>query len=146
MIWTRRSFDKAFYENVEAMNQYNKENFNVAIDDRFRLNENLVWFKGEAQELERFYKTRIPRVTSFYNRNFYCRVNTGENKKSIYHYNIANIITKTMANLIFEKMPEISITTGNESKDAALNEQLQEIFKSNDALALLQNSAQMESY
>ena len=45
MIWTRRSFDKAFYENVEAMNQYNKENFNVAIDDRFRLNENLVWFK-----------------------------------------------------------------------------------------------------
>ena len=93
MIWTRRSFDKAFYENVEAMNQYNKENFNVAIDDRFRLNENLVWFKGEAQELERFYKTRIPRVTSFYNRNFYCRVNTGENKKAIYHYNIPNIIT-----------------------------------------------------
>ena len=43
-------------------------------------------------------------------------------------------------------MPEISITTGNVSRDTALNEQLQEIFKSNDALALLQNSAQMESY
>ena len=51
-----------------------------------------------------------------------------------------------MANLLFEKMPEISITTGNESRDTALNEQLKEIFKSNDALALLQNSAQMESY
>lgn len=146
MIWTRRSFDKAFYENVEAMNQYNKENFNVAIDDRFRLNENLVWFKGEAQELERFYKTRIPRVTSFYNRNFYCRVNTGENKKAIYHYNIPNIITKTMSNLLFEKMPEISVSTGNDKNDKALNTTLTEILKANNSLSLFQDAAQMESY
>ena len=99
---------------------------------------NRIFYYCDTQELIRFYKTRWPRKYVYRCNVFYRVVN---NKTiPILHYPLANIISKTMANLVFTDNP-IFVLSREE-----LTNKLNEIYDENELGTLLQRACEYESY
>lgn len=115
----------------------------ILFDKDFYLEQNKVLYKGDTSEILRFYKTHRPK-NQLYTTNLFWRVVTGN--LPIQHYPLANIITKTMVNLLFSDNPRIEALSGNMSKDKKLNATLDDILNENNFGDLLQRSVELESY
>lgn len=138
---------------VKAFNGYIDKRAELAVDNYITgrdLNE-MVWlrddvyyeqlykvfYEGDAQNIYRFFKYRHPRFNDIAEMNNFYRVVSGNIPRL--HYPLANIITKTMVNLIFNKPP--TITVNNE-----IDEELNKCLEENDIKNLLQTAAEYESY
>lgn len=104
-----------------------------------------LWYKAEgSEELMRFYTTRFPPNFLYNVNNFYNRA-VGSDVPFM-HYNLPQVITKAMADLVFAKNPVISAMTGNEDLDGDTDKAIHDIWDDNDEQNLLRKAAQLESY
>jgi hypothetical protein len=104
-----------------------------------------AWYEATgSEELYRFYATRMP-PQFIYNTNAFYRASRGSDIPAL-HYNLAQVITKTMSNLIFSKEPQLSIDTGNKRTDARYQTFVDDFWKDNDKMAFLRKAAEIESY
>ena len=129
-----------FFDNMDLKTNITGKIYN---DELYELQENKIWYKANKDTLLRFYKT-TRRVNQLYPIQDFYRLAPGN--IPIQHYPLADMITKTMVNLIFSEKPEITIETGNQKTDKKLNQLLEEIYKDNKLSSLLQEAAELESY
>lgn len=115
----------------------------ILFDKNYSLEQNKVLYRGDTSEILRWYKTHRPR-NAMYTTNLFWRVVTGN--APIQHYPLANIITKTMVNLLFSDNPRVEALSGNLARDKKLNATLDDILKENEFGDLLQRSVELESY
>ena len=115
----------------------------VQFDENFELDQNKMFYKADTAELVRFFKTRRP-LNMLFSTNYFYREVAGNTP--ILHYPLANMITKSMVNLLFADNPIIELKSGNKARDVKLNKLLNEILDSNDWGVILQEACEMESY
>jgi hypothetical protein len=133
----------------QANNYFNKPSALIKLPtpayERYIDAENKAWYEATgAEELYRFYATRMP-PQFIYNTNQFYRVSRGSDIPAL-HYNLAQIITKTMANLIFSKDVAISIQSGNKASDKKFQFVLDKVFDDNSKMDILRKAAETESY
>lgn len=109
--------------------------------------ENKVWFQANgADELLRFYNTRYKIDNGFSaNINQFYRISRNSDI-AIMHYNTPQMLTKSMVNLLFSNLPDITTKTGNQETDKKLNQLLDKIYKDNEYKTLLNRAAEIASY
>lgn len=129
-----------FFENIDMKVDVTGKIYN---DELYELQENRIWYKANKDTLLRFYKT-TRRVNQLYPIQDFYRLVPGN--IPIEHYPLADMITKTMVNLVFSEKPTITIQTGNQKTDKKLNEIIEEIYEDNKLSSLLQEAAELESY
>lgn len=129
-----------FFESIDLKIDVTGKLYN---DELYELQENRIWYKANKDTLLRFYKT-TRRTNQLYPIQDFYRLAPGT--IPIEHYPLADMITKTMVNLVFSEKPEISISTGNQRTDKKLNEIIEEIYEDNKLMGLLQKAAELESY
>lgn len=129
-----------FFENIDMKIDVTGKIYN---DEAYELQENRIWYKANKDTLLRFYKT-TRRTNQLYPIQDFYRLAPGN--IPIEHYPLSDMITKTMVNLVFSEKPEITISTGNQKTDNALNKIIEDIYEDNELSVLLQKSAELESY
>lgn len=129
-----------FFDNIDLKTKITGKIYN---DDLYELQENRIWYKANKDTLLRFYKT-TRRVNQLYPIQDFYRLTPGN--IPIQHYPLADMITKTMVNLVFSEKPTIAFETGNQQRDEELNKILEEIYDDNNISSLIQNAAELESY
>ena len=133
----------------QSANWFNKDASLISIPtpawERYLQAEYRTWYEATgSEELYRFYATRFP-PQYFYNTNSFYRVSRNSDIPAL-HYNLAQVITKTMANLVFAKEPEIDVETGNKKTDAKVQPMLNDAWTDNRKLEILRKAAEIESY
>lgn len=129
-----------FFENIDLKQKITGKIYN---DELYELQENRIWYKANKDTLLRFYKT-TRRVNQLYQIQDFYRLTPGN--IPIQHYPLADMITKTMVNLVFSEKPTIAFETGNQQRDEELNKILEEIYDDNNISSLIQQAAELESY
>jgi len=110
----------------------------VFYDEEWYTRLNRIFYYCDTQELLRFYKTRYPKKWVYRTNNFYRVVN---NKTlPIMHYPLSNIISKTMANLVFTDNPIITLSSEE------MTDKLKDIYNDNNLGVMLQKACEYESY
>lgn len=128
---------------LEQKNLQIDEGTKIQKDEVYSAMQNKAFYQADTAELIKFFKTNRPKNQLISTNSFYRSV-TGN--LPILHFPLANIITKTMVNLIFSDNPKIEAFSGNKSKDKKLNELIGDIYKENEIGNLLQKAAEYESY
>lgn len=109
---------------------------------RFRQVENMIWFRGNPSDLEKFYKQkRYPNEQ--YNTYFWREV-TGKLVKI--HYPLPSAISRHMSAILFGEDINLKVDAGSESVSTQLQERLDKILAENNIKELLERGAQIESY
>lgn len=103
------------------------------IQDCYKLYYNTT----DTSQLLYFFKTHYPHYSYFPTNPFY---RIADSKMPIIHYPLANLISKTMVNLLFSDIPKISASNDTYSNT------LQQILDDNDFDSLLSTAAEYESY
>jgi hypothetical protein len=104
-----------------------------------------VWHDATgADELLRFYMTRVPPQFIAQTNEFY-RVARGSDIPFL-HYNIPQIISRTMSNLVFAKEPAIVAKAGNKKINPRYQKAIDDIWSDNDKMSLLRKAAEIESW
>lgn len=129
-----------FFDNIDLKQKITGKIYN---DELYELQENRIWYKANKDTLLRFYKTTRRNNQLYPIQDFY-RLTPGN--IPIQHYPLADMITKTMVNLVFSEKPTIAFETGNQKRDKELNKMLEEIYDDNNIASLIQNAAELESY
>lgn len=129
-----------YFENIDMKIDVTGKIYN---DELYELQENRIWYKANKDTLLRFYKT-TRRTNQLYPIQDFYRLVPGN--IPIEHYPLADMITKTMVNLVFSEKPTITIETGNQKTDKKLNEIIEEIYNDNKLASMLQQAAELESY
>lgn len=129
-----------FFENIDLKQKITGRIYN---DEQYELQENRIWYRANKDTLLRFYKTTRRNNQLYPIQDFY-RLTPGN--IPIQHYPLADMITKTMVNLVFSEQPTIAFETGNQKRDKELNKILEEIYDDNNIASLIQNAAELESY
>lgn len=113
-------------------------------DDEYDLIQNRIWFSANKDILLRFYKASAPINRLYPIQDFY-RLTPGN--IPIVHYPLADMITKTMVNLIFSEKPTITISKENSNNiNEDITKIVNDIYDDNDFEPLLQKAAELESY
>jgi hypothetical protein len=112
------------------------------VQDNWKLEEYRLWYEGDPEELEFWYKTNhIPYV---YNSYPYYRSVNGDIVRV--HYPIASAVSSAFGTLLFNQQPTITIDTKDTQKNEEYQERLKHFLDTNDMLALLQRAGAMQSY
>ena len=112
-------------------------------DENFEIAENKVWYHGNVDSLLRFYKTSRPFNRIYQIADFY-RLTPLD--YPISHYPLADMISKTMCNLVFSEQPEITAQNENGDPIEEVNDVIKDIYNDNKFANMLQKAAEMESY
>ena len=129
-----------FFDNMDLKQKVTGTIYN---DELYELQENRIWYKANKDTLLRFYKTTRRNNQLYPIQDFY-RLTPGN--IPIQHYPLADMITKTMVNLVFSEKPVITFETGIQKRDKELNKILDEIYDDNNLSSLVQCAAELESY
>lgn len=136
----RLGIDKYVEEYEQNKNKYTE--LKVNSEDDYYLRENKVWYDGNAQKLEYFYKSNYgPNIIHQY--KFWQMVNT---QMPRLHYPLASTISETMGNLLFNDKPEITIDSGSKSRNKKYQSRLDDICDLNELQTILQEGARLQSY
>lgn len=105
-----------------------------------------IWYQAScASDLLRFYSTvREPWEWYGTKNKFYIAAKGSDVPFS--HYSLAQVITKTMQDLIFGKDIAYKASSGNKAKDADYQKALDSFFSDNDKMGFLRQCAALESY
>nr|DAE44723.1 MAG TPA: portal protein [Caudoviricetes sp.] len=130
-----------FNQNTAAIELPSKAN------ETFREAERKLWYEGmESEEFLKFYNTRFSVDSSQNTNKFYSNTVSQNADIAFMHYNLAQMISKTMGNLIFGKEPSIKVVSGNKETDKKKQLVLEDIFKDNDKMQLFVKAAELASY
>lgn len=136
----RLGIDK--YVEEYEQNKHKYTNLEVNSEDDYFFRENKVWYEGNAQKLEYFYKSNYgPNIIHQY--KFWQMVNTQIPRL---HYPLASTISETMGNLLFNDRPEITIDSGSKTRNKKYQSRLDEICELNELQTILQEGARLQSY
>lgn len=120
---------------LEEKNRNKNINIDVTECDDFDLLENKMWYEGQSEQLEFFYKSRqTPYIMEQY--KFWRVVNS---KMPRLHYPLASTISNAFGSLLFNQPIEFNIEEEYEDR-------LKEIVDVNDLQVLLQTAARIQSY
>lgn len=109
----------------------------ISFDEDYEKIMNKVFYKGNTEELLRWFKMHRPKNMLVPTNYFYrCTLNN----LPVMHYPLASMITKTMVNLLFEEDPEIT------TDDEKINDLINDIYAENGGIELFQKGAELESY
>ena len=104
-----------------------------------------AWHQAaSSEELLRFYTTRFPPQFLEITNEFY-RVARGSDIPFL-HYNLAQVISRTMAQLVFAKEPQILVSCEDKKDKEACQKLSDDIWQSNDKQNFLTKCADLESY
>lgn len=120
------------------------EGIQFAYDEEYKQRENKLFYMGDTEEIAYFYKSVFPTTGHYVATNSFYRVVSGN--IPIMHYPLANMITKSMVNLVFQNAPHISIETGNKVTDKNFNDLINKIYDSNKKSEMFQTAGEYESY
>lgn len=137
--WVDNRIEKA----LNAKNLNISEGVNIMIDEEYVKARNKVFYEADTPELLRFFKTKRPKNQMGSNNLFYNVVN---GNTPVVHYPLANIITKTMVNLVFNHDPQITVNSKSKKRSKELTDKLNKIYDENNFSDLLQRAAEYESY
>ena len=133
--------------NKRIVTFFNVPTANIAIsspNEQFREAENKVWYLSQdSAPLMKFYSTRM--LIGEYRTNSFYQINT-HGDIAYYHYNLPQMITKAMSNLLFSKLPSSDISSGNQAIDKKLNILIHNILIDNNYSSLLKKAAEYASY
>lgn len=115
----------------------------LSFDERFRLLEHEVQFKGETAELLNFYKNKRPTFEKYSSHLFWRDV---EGNIPVQHFPLPRIITKAKTDLVWHDSPVIQVVNsrGNDVPNATA--MLKEILEDNQWLNKFRNASDMMSY
>jgi hypothetical protein len=136
----RLGIDKYVEEYEQNKDKYT--NLEVDSETDYFLRENKMWYKGNAQDLEYFYKSNYgPNIIHQY--KFWQMVNTTMPRL---HYPLASTISEAMGNLLFNNETAITIDSGSKARDKKYQARVDEITELNEIQTILQEGARLQSY
>lgn len=142
MGFIKNYVNKTVDEHLKSLNI--KSNTNIYIDQYYYQGLYKTFYKAyDMQPLLQFTRSNYPRNYLYPDHDFY-RTVSGNIPQM--HYPMAQIITKTMVNLVFSEEPQINVLSGNAKTDKLLNKELDNILDDNDSKTLFQKAAEFESY
>ena len=110
--------------------------------ERFEEMEKLIWYKGNSETLEWFYKTNVENL-QYHSFPFWRVVNTPVPRV---HYGLPHMISKTFGTLLFNQQPEFSVESGSKARNEDYEKQIALINELNDSITLFQKAARIQSY
>ena len=110
--------------------------------ERFEEMERLVWYGGDTETLEWFYKTNYQNF-QYQSFPFWRSVNTNVPRV---HYGLPRMISNTFGTLLFNETPHFSVQSGSKVRDAQHEEKIHLMNELNDIVTLLQRGARLQSY
>lgn len=128
---------------LDAKNLNVSEGMNIMMDEDYLMRQNKAFYMADTPELLRFFATNRPKNQIGTNNLFYRVVN---GNIPVLHYPLANIITKTMVNLLFNHNPIIEVKSKSKKRSKELTDKLDNILEENNFSELLQKAAEYESY
>ena len=110
--------------------------------EHFEEMEKFIWYKGNSETLEWFYKTNVENL-QYHSYPFWRVVNTPVPRV---HYGLPHMISKTFGTLLFNQAPEFSVESGSKTRNEEYEEQIALINELNDIITLFQKAARLQSY
>lgn len=98
-----------------------------------------------SSDLLRFHAT-VPQPYEFYGRQNKFYIAARGSDIPFCHYSLAQVITKTMEDLIFGKDISYKVSTGNKDRDADYQKVLDAFWSDNNKMDFLRHCADLESY
>jgi len=135
-----KAINKYLENNDEVLLKTPKDAYELAvyIDQEWYQKLFKVLYIGNMDNIIRFFKTVLPRKYPFIRLNYFWRIQ--HPKLNMLHYDLPNIVSKTMANVLFSNPPSIKLSDETSTKELA------DILNENQFDSLLQKSAEYESY
>lgn len=110
----------------------------IYFDEEFYQKVFKLFYVGDTAEIVRWFKSHFPKKYTYKLNYFYRVVNS--KTLPIQHYPLANIVSKTMANLVFTDNPIFTLSSEE------LTKKLNDMYDENELGTLLQKACEYESY
>lgn len=135
LLGVDKRIDEMFRERGIGDNAINP----ILTSESFYARENEVHFKGNTDQIIRFYKENRPRTQKQETYLFWREVGT-KGRLPVMHFPLAPMITKAKVTLVFNELPKFE--TGDEKMNATIDQ----IIKDNGGIELFRRAAEMRSY
>ena len=153
LVFTEKGVNKVFDKKIAEI-KMSPEQYLVPNDETFRMAENYAWYYYNSEQLLEFYNLYFPLNSLSYQAiNYFYRVKglNNDDNSPVCHFNLASMITNTMANLVFSKSPVISfnksaLTDAEKEQNKLVDDELQDILKDNKSREMFYEAAQYKSY